>query len=154
MIREAKIGDFEEMLEIVKEIQTQHYGARPDVFKDVAEPLQREEFEKLLNDEDSRVFVKEADGGIAAYCILKVNEFKGGHIMKPAIYLHINDFAVKEAYWRKGIGRELFNHAKAFAVDSGVESIQLMVWEFNRRALKFYEALGLDTMFRRMELKL
>jgi ribosomal protein S18 acetylase RimI-like enzyme len=154
MIREARIDDFNAMQEIVREIQRKHFEARPDIFNDTEEPLEKDEFEKLINDEDAIIFVKETNQGLVGYCVMKIKESKVRHIMKPSKFAYINDFAVKKSHWRKGIGRELFNHAKAFATDSGVRSLQLMVWEFNKSAVSFYEAMGMNTMLRRMELPL
>lgn len=51
-----------------------------------------------------------------------------------------------------GIGSLLFNHIVEYARLKEASSIQLLVWEFNRDAINFYESMGMSTRNRRMEI--
>jgi len=48
----------------------------------------------------------------------------------------------------------LFEHVVNYAKAETASSLQLVVWEFNSAAIKFYEALGMTTRNRRLELNL
>jgi ribosomal protein S18 acetylase RimI-like enzyme len=67
---------------------------------------------------------------------------------------HFDDFCVKSSHQKKGIGRVLFQHIVEYSKTEGASSLQLVVWEFNKDAIKFYETLGMSTRNRRMELNL
>ena len=43
----------------------------------------------------------------------------------------------------RGVGRALYEHAKAFAKDSGCYNLTLNVWAGNDSAHRFYEAMGM-----------
>ena len=57
---------------------------------------------------------------------------------------------VRRAYWGHGVGRRLMHHAEGWVREQGVAEVLLNVWEFNRRAIEFYEGLGYETVSRRM----
>ena len=54
----------------------------------------------------------------------------------------------------KGIGRSLFAACTTWAEGHGADTLLLEVWEFNERAIAFYERLGMTTIHRRMSLPL
>ncbi|WP_346962231.1 GNAT family N-acetyltransferase [Clostridium sp.] len=65
-----------------------------------------------------------------------------------------DDFCVKASKQKKGIGRLLFEYIVDYAKTEEALSLQLIVWEFNKDAIKFYESLGMSVRNRRMELNL
>ncbi len=75
-------------------------------------------------------------------------------ILRPMTFAYIDDFCVKASKQKNGIGRLLFDYVVSYAKSEGALSLQLIVWEFNKDAIKFYESLGMTVRNRRMELNL
>jgi len=65
--------------------------------------------------------------------------------------IEIDDLCVNEKYREKGIGKKLFEEIVIFGKENGVKCIELMVWEFNQDAIKFYESMGMKIRIKRME---
>jgi diamine N-acetyltransferase len=61
---------------------------------------------------------------------------------------------VKETFRGNGLGRLMFEKAIEFTKKAGAVSLELGVWEFNETAIKFYEAMGMKTQARKMEIRL
>ena len=72
----------------------------------------------------------------------------------PLMREYFDDFCVKSSHQKNGIGRFLFQYIVDYSKTEGASSLQLVVWEFNKDAIKFYETLGMSTRNRRMELNL
>jgi ribosomal protein S18 acetylase RimI-like enzyme len=60
----------------------------------------------------------------------------------------VSDLVVAERHRRRGIGRRLLAASERFAVESGASSLELVVYEFNESALRFYQRLGFGTLSR------
>lgn len=150
-IREAVYEDYEEVLELVRQVQKLHVENRPDVYYDTKVPLEKERFKAVIDGED-KLFVVESQGRLVAYSIVRIMESQGLSIIKRNKFLYIEDICVDASMKKRGIGKRLFQHIKEYGAEKKVSSIQLSVWEFNKAAIKFYEALGMNTRNRRMEL--
>ncbi len=53
------------------------------------------------------------------------------------------DLVVDKDFRRRGIAKRLFAFMEEEARKRGAKRLDLMVWEFNREALKFYESFGM-----------
>lgn len=153
-IREAVVTDYFEINNLVVEVHNLHVKNRPDVYVQVDIPLMREEFDRILSDKDTKVFVVEdvTTRELTAYSIVKITAPRSIVIFNSSKFAYIDDFCVKSTYQKKGIGRMLFDYIVNYAKSEGATSIQLVVWEFNNDAIKFYETLGMSTRNRRMEI--
>ena len=60
----------------------------------------------------------------------------------PADAFHIGRIGVLEPYRRRGIARALIDAATGIAGAHGERRVTLFVWEDNRPARTFYDALG------------
>lgn len=63
--------------------------------------------------------------------------------MKDRKILHIEDICVDENYQKRGIGKKLYSQIVELAKEKKIDNIELMVWGFNKKAIKFYENLGM-----------
>ncbi len=155
-VREAVINDYIEINKLVLEVHNLHLKNRPDVYEEVEAALSREDFDKLLNDKNTKVFVAFdiSNKELLAYSIVRIVDTGSIRILIPLKFAYIDDFCVKSTHQKNGIGRMLFDHSVAYAKEEGASSLQLVVWEFNKDAIKFYEALGMSTRNRRMEINL
>lgn len=71
-------------------------------------------------------------------------------VFQAADYALIDTIAVRADARRLGIGRRLFESCLDRARERGLEHLELNVYEFNREALAFYEALGFQPSSRRL----
>ena len=155
-IREALLYDYNDVNNLVAEVHKLHVKNRPDVYVDVDTPLAQEYFEELLNDNDTKLFIVEdiQNKELVAYSIVKIITTRSIQILIPSKFAYIEDICVKFNNQKKGIGRLLFEHIVGYAKTEGISSLQLVVWEFNKNAIEFYQSLGMKTRNRRMELNL
>lgn len=155
-IREAIIDDYNSICNLTLEVHKLHLKNRPDVYLNVDTPLQMEYYKELLNSSDAKVFVVEDidTKEITANAVVKIMKTQNLPIFVQKKLAFIDEFCVKSNYRRNGIGKLLFNYIKGYAKKEGASSLQLVVWEFNKDAIAFYEKLGMTTRNKRMELKL
>lgn len=148
--------DYTELNALVSEVHKLHVKNRPDVYVDVDTPLGKEYLQEILNSSDTKVFVVENMNNkeLLAYSIVRIMANRNIQILIPMALAYIEDFCVKVSQKKKGIGKLLFEYVKDYAKSQGALSLQLIVWEFNKNAIKFYEAMGMSTRNRRMELNL
>ena len=154
-MREANNSDYTELFKLAAEVYKLHLKNRPDVYLNIGSPMPKEYFDELLSSDNSKVFVAQNidNKELAAYSVMQIMTTKNPmYIQKKFVF--IDDYCVKSNYKRNGIGRLLFNYIKEYAKTADAASLQLNVWEFNKDAIKFYEAMGMSTRNRRMELNL
>ena len=150
-IREANQGDYEALCAIFAEADAMHREALPHIFREAAGPARSKDFVfEILADENAALFVAEHEGQIIGLVHVRVRETPDIPILVPRRYAVINDLVVKERFRRHGVGRALLERAERWALDKGATQVELVVWEFNKGAIAFYEELGYKTISRRM----
>jgi len=154
-IREAKSNDYAEVCKLTMEVYKLHLENRPDVYLDIANPLEKESYDELLSLSNVKLFIVENDDNkkLIAYSVIQIMTTKNPIYISQA-FVYIDDFCVKSNFKRIGIGRLLFSHIVDYAKVENATSLQLNAWEFNKEAVKFYEAMGMSTRNRRMEINL
>lgn len=153
-IRFAEEKDYESVALLVREVHELHVKNRPDIYENLTAPLSKKEFIKYLKTPDIEIFVAENAGKITAYSILQFRHSVSLAVVKSRYYCYIDDFCVTAKHAREGIGRALFTFIISLAREKKADSIELMVWEFNLPAIRFYEKMGMKIQNRHMELKL
>lgn len=154
-VREAVHEDFAEVNKLIYEVHQLHRKNRPDVYLDLENPLKREEFDTLLSSGNTKLFVVQNEDSkeIVAYSQLQIMKTQNP-IYIPKTYVYIDGFCVKSSCKRSGVGKLLFRFVVEYAKAQNAASLQLTVWEFNQDAIRFYEAMGMSTRNRHMELGL
>ena len=73
-IREAMKIDYINISNLAKEIHKLHVKNRPDIYLEVDNPLIKDKFEKLLNNDSIKIFVVEdiLNKELIAYSIVKI----------------------------------------------------------------------------------
>ena len=66
--------------------------------------------------------------------------------------LYIDDICVDEQARGKHVGKQLFEHVRAYAEKLGCGAITLNVWEGNDAAMAFYRKLGMSVRKTCMEM--
>lgn len=142
------------MNELRKQVNDLHVEGKPEVFKPGFSQELRDHIYTIRDDPDQEIVVCERRGMICGFAVLH-------HIRKPENpfmfardFLDIDEFCVDEAQRRTGVATELIGFIKAYAKEKGYSRIELNMWEFNREALAFYEAVGFSTYRRYMEMQI
>ena len=155
IMRNAKFSDFNDVNNLMLELHNLHVKNRNDVFKATDSPMKEEYFKDLLNNQDVKLFVIEnlENSEILGYSNLKLMNTPNIDIVVKSKYIYIDDFCIKQAYKRKGIGKKLFNFILEYAKEQCVDSVQLNVWSFNEDAIEFYKFMGMKERNVRMEMR-
>ena len=153
-IRFANENDLYSVNELRKQVSSLHAAGKPEVFKPEFSQEVRDFLYQIWNDPEQEIVVAERDSQVCGYAVLH-------HIIRPEnpakweqSFLDIDEFGVDEACRRQGIATEMISFIREFAAQKGYSRIELNMWEFNKEALVFYEAVGFVTCRRFMEMTL
>lgn len=142
-IREATVEDARALSGVLIEVHAPHVAALPAVFQAIHAD---ERTEGLLRDqigrEDGQAFVAEDDGDLVGYVWVRMHDAPALHLFTPRRYAEIDVLVVRASARRRGIGRALVERAHNWAAAQGCSSVQLVVYEFNKEGIRFFERLG------------
>ncbi len=150
-VRKAAINDYNAMCELFDEVDTLHRDNLPHLFrKPDGAARERDYYSGLIADENTALFVAEADGELVGFVHAVLKETPALPIFVPRRYAVVDGIVVKSRFQNHGIGRTLMEKIQAWAIAKGAASIELNVYEFNQTAISFYESLGYQTLSRKM----
>ena len=138
-IRDMRLDDYNEVDRLMAQVHKLHVNGRPDLYVDVEHIYSMEMFNNMVENQDIISIVAEEDT-IVGICFVSMRE-KTCMVKRRTAYM--DDLCVDESCRGKGVGKLLFEHAKSRAKEMGAERLDLMVWSFNKSALKFYEEMGM-----------
>jgi GNAT superfamily N-acetyltransferase len=158
IIRHAIDADYEDLCPLLAGLDAYHRAARPDLFQAADGPARTRAFiAGLIAGPDSTILVAEApqeSGGVlAGFAMLLLQVRSGLPIVVPRRLVVVENLFVDDDHRRAGIGRALLDRARAWAVARHAGHVEIAVHEFNRDAVRFYEALGYETSTRRLLLR-
>jgi ribosomal protein S18 acetylase RimI-like enzyme len=152
-IRDARIADCSALAALWGEADALHHAALPHIFAPPVAPARSAEtIAAILDDPDQGLLVADDQEVLVGLVHLTLRERRPPLV--PKRFAVVEAIAVAAAHRGTGIGRSLMNSAHRWAGDRGVKEVWLDVWEFNAGAIGFYEALGYETVSRRMRLDL
>ena len=154
LVRFAREEDLPQVNVLRKQVNDIHVAGKPDVFKPGFSDELRDYLFVIWQDPQKKVVVAELEGKVVGFAILN-------HIVRPENpfmyernFLDIDEFGVHESCRRQGIAGAMFTFIRDWAQKEGFRRLELNMWEFNQGALAFYEAAGLKTYRRYMEIYL
>jgi ribosomal protein S18 acetylase RimI-like enzyme len=153
-IRQAMLSDKDELDRLYNEIDNLHHAKLPDFFRS-SEEMERP-FTFLadrLADENTHIFVAEGETRLAGMILLK-RKTQEHILIYPHQYLHISTLIVAQEFQGKGVAQKLLDTAVTLARTHTLPKITLNVYEFNQRAIAFYEKEGFETASRQMWLNI
>ena len=153
IIRKAEIKDFNKVHRLIMQVHKLHVKERTDIYKDV-DPMNFEEFKNELSNSNNIYLVAQLENKIVGICFSQIKEILNNRIMKDRKILNIGDICVDEKYQRNGIGKKLYNQIVQIAKEKNIHNVELMVWNFNKNAIKFYENLGMNVKNLKFEQKI
>lgn len=139
-IRNMTLNDYDEVDRLMAQVHQLHVNGRPDLYIDVEHIYSFEQFKEMVENEDMITILVEEDDKVIGICMVSMRA-KTCMVKRRTAYME--DLCVDESYRGKGIGKKLFLYAKELAEKMGAERLDLMVWDFNEDARKFYESMGM-----------
>ncbi len=143
LIRRATQQDLPAISKLLFQVHKVHSDVRPDLFKAGAKKYTDEEVSAILKNENTPVFVAEEKGHVLGYAFCIHQEMVGKKSMQEIKTLYIDDLCVDEEARGKHVGTALYEHVLQFAKENGYYNVTLNVWADNKKAVGFYEKLGL-----------
>ena len=151
MIRLATTNDIPRLLELLHQVNKVHYERRPDIFRPHTTKYNAEQLQDLLTQPDKAIFVYE-DEGVQGYAFVQMEDVHDDILLQDMRTLYIDDICVDEQARGKHVGKQLFEHVRAYAEKLGCGAITLNVWEGNDAAMAFYRKLGMSVRKTCMEM--
>ena len=152
-IRLAKDKDIGGIIKLLRQIADLHHTLRPDIFRKGSQKYSWGDLEAIISDKSRPVIVAvDGKGSILGYCFLFTLRHAPNAVLKDFSSLFIDDLCVDERFRNQGIGKKLFEAAKAHAKQIKAYNMYLNVWEANEGAIEFYKSMGFFTQRRRMEM--
>ena len=151
MIRLATTNDIPRLLELLHQVNMVHYERRPDIFRPHTTKYNAEQLQDLLTQPDKAIFVYE-DEGVQGYAFVQMEDVHDDILLQDMRTLYIDDICVDEQARGKHVGKQLFEHVRAYAEKLGCGAITLNVWEGNDAAMAFYRKLGMSVRKTCMEM--
>ena len=142
-IRRAKDDDIPTLDKLLFQVHEVHHKARPDLFKADAKKYTDEQLKEILANDKTPVFVAESDGKIFGYAFCIHKQFINDNNMTDVKTLYIDDLCVDENERGKHIGKTLYDFVVSYAKENGYYNVTLNVWADNKKAVGFYEKIGL-----------
>lgn len=148
-IRYAHMEDYEQVENIMQQVQALHIEWRPDIYKICDVVLPYEEYLETVGAEN--LLVAELDDKVVGILLFTYRHV-GSDKQVSRDVLFIDAMAVNEAYRGKGIGHQLFDAVKQIAKEKKMDRIELQVNARNARAKAMYESYGFTQKSINMEL--
>lgn len=143
MIRRAKEEDLPYLNKLLYQVHKVHHDVRPDLFKDGTKKYTDSELIALIHDDLKPIFVFETNNEILGYAFCVHIEHINDNNLTDIKTLYIDDLCVDENARGQHIGTKLYEYVLDYARKQGYYEVTLNVWADNKKALKFYESIGL-----------
>ncbi len=155
-IRDMILADYPVFCRFLEDLHGVHHRAYPDIFKETCPLPSLEKFEKWLEDPRRVLFMAVTNGAAAGFCNAVFSQAPDdpAYPLYSNKVLHIDDIYVLPEFRRQGVATALYQATLEQAKIMGAQKVNLMVWDFNKGAMTFYESLGMKTTFSQMETKL
>jgi len=154
-IRKATANDYDNLCELLNEIDTLHLVNLPDIFQKPNGAAREEDYYLgLVADKNIGLFVAEMDEKLIGFVHVLVRDTPVFPVIIPQHYAVIDGIAVKSEFQNHGIGKMLMEKAQEWATTNSAVFIELNVYEFNKNAISFYERLGYQISSQRMRKKI
>jgi ribosomal protein S18 acetylase RimI-like enzyme len=148
-VRAATLADRDRLGELWAEADALHHAALPHVFAPPADPARTaQDVAGILGDPSQHLLVAQVEVRLVGLVHVTLRERYPPMVAKRFAVVEAVVVATEDR--GAGVGKVLMAAAEHWARDRGADEIWLDVWEFNDAAVGFYEALGYETVSRRM----
>lgn len=141
MIHIADTAELEDLLRLNQVVHAWHVDAYPELFRSDCDDEFRDYFAASLADPDVCHFVAYHEDGAVGFTQVALKRIPPNPFRRSMRLLHIAVIVVDTPWQHRGVGRLLVERVRQFAVELGIERIELDHWEGNPAA-RFFEAVG------------
>ena len=153
-IREAKIEDEKELIELLMQAQELHCKNRPDIFKKVTKKEVESEVIEVLESKERKMIIAVNDKEMACgLVIFRIKEVEYHINLKNAKILYVGKIVVDKKCQRQGVGTLLMQEINKVAKELNCNRIELSCWSFNKKAIEFYKSQGMNIQRLNMEME-
>jgi ribosomal protein S18 acetylase RimI-like enzyme len=150
-VRAALRSDLPRLEALFEEVDAYHRVRLPDRFRAPDGPARsRDHLLDLVEGPDRAVLLAEDDDTALGFVTLEVRDTSPVPIVVPRRIGIVDSVGVHASARRRGIGRALMAAAEIWLREHGASDLELTVYDANREAVAFYEALGYRLLSRRM----
>ena len=142
-IRFAKPADVPAILELLRLVGGVHNSGRPDIFRLGAQKYSASQVINMLDDPENPIFIAAEGETVLGYAFCQAVTYEKDPVMADRTELYLDDLCVAADTQGKGVGKALYGAVRRYAKNRGCHSVTLNVWNFNKKAMGFYEKLGL-----------
>lgn len=153
-IRAMRPEDYDQVAEIFKNVHAMHQENRPDIYRELENPLSLEYFSTMCSDPNGIALCAVCSERIAGLAYTYLKEPSANPVVQPRVTAFMDDLAVHPDFRGQGVGKALLEETRRIAVERGACSLELMVWAFNRNAIEFYKYAGMTARSIIMEMPL
>ena len=152
IIRKARMEDRLGIERLLKEVNNLHQKLRPDIFIENAIKYNEEQFNALISNGATPIFVAvDEDGNVLGHLFCQVRDYADVAVYKDFKTLFIDDLYVDETTRGQGVGKALYEFAIGYAREKGCYDVTLNVLSGNDSALAFYGKMGMFPKETQME---
>ena len=153
-IREARIEDKKELIELLIQAQELHCKNRPDIFKKTTKKEVESEVIEVLESKERKMIVAVNDKEkVCGLVIFRIKEVENHINLENAKILYVEKIVVDKKCQRQGVGTLLIQEINKIARKLNCNRIELSCWSFNKEAIEFYKAQGMNIQRLNMEIE-
>lgn len=154
-IRPASPRDHAPLCRLIRGLDEFHSAARPDMFRRSAKaPRSRAFIARQIQGPSNAIFVAQEGKPLVGFVFVHFYDVAGLPVLVPRRVAVVENLFVEPAHRKHGCGRALMAKVLDWAREAGARDIEVSVHEFNRGALRFYEALGYRSSVRRLRARI
>ena len=114
----------------------------PEIFREYNYETMSKMFDEMLQKDFIHSLIAYSSGQPVGYAVLIVRNYDIPLFCEDHKSIYIDQMCVIEEYRHQGVGKQLMEKIKEFALDKDIKRIELSVWVDNVNAIKFYEKMG------------
>lgn len=143
-IRRATLDDLPTVCALGEDLAALHHEAWPTLFAPAAGgERDAPHWRESICGEGRAAFLAERAGQALGFITLGLGEDRHS-LLQPVRWVKVVSVCVRDAARGQGVGSGLMATAEAWSREQGASEVRLVVWAFNRRALRLYEELGYE----------
>ncbi len=143
------------LLELWDMFDTEHYKYDSNYFvENISAENKMKRLNRYLNGENRGIAAVFLENKIVGFCAYQTKKTAPVPLLRKRSSLEIHLIAVDSEYRRKGAAESLFERVKQLAEESGLDSIDCGIWEFNSRMINFTKKMGFKSISRKVSFML